>query len=297
MLRRAVPWLFVAAALTALTWAIWRDWNDVKSGLAGADTRGIAISAGFAALTAVCNFALWRSISRGMSIDLPQRQAGRMYFVSQLGKYLPGAIWPMAAQLEYSGRHGINRQRVLATNLLTIAMGLSSGLSIGIPLLLVTGSLSTINTAWLAGVAIIVLALSQPRNVLRMLNAGLTRFGRNTVNVPSDRRRWLTVGWWWALLAWLSLGIHIWLLFASLDIADQPTLLIVLVAVTISTCVGILAVPFPAGIGVREGLFISIMVASVDSATALIVAVLSRLVLTLVDVTAAGLSTAVRVQR
>ena len=54
--------------------------------------------------------------------------AGKVLFVGQLGKYLPGSIWPMVAQMELGRDYGVPRRRSATVFVLLTALNLASAL-------------------------------------------------------------------------------------------------------------------------------------------------------------------------
>ena len=45
-----------------------------------------------------------------------------MFFVSQLGRYLPGSLWPIVMQMDAGRRRGASRKTMLAANLITVTL-------------------------------------------------------------------------------------------------------------------------------------------------------------------------------
>jgi glycosyltransferase 2 family protein len=86
--------------------------------------------------------------------------------------------------------------------------------------------------------------------------------------------------------------VQTYLLCVAAGYSDVRTAVAALGASAFAICVGVLAVPFPAGAGVRETAFVLALSATVPSAVALLVAIAARLTLVVVDLGAAGVSAA-----
>lgn len=61
-----------------------------------------------------CGMLAWRSILRGLDSPLPVRPSARVYFVGQLGKYVPGSVWTVLTQMELGRDHNVPRRRSAA---------------------------------------------------------------------------------------------------------------------------------------------------------------------------------------
>jgi len=48
----------------------------------------------------VATFLCWREVLADLGGRLPLAAGARVFFLGQLGKYLPGSVWPVMAQME-----------------------------------------------------------------------------------------------------------------------------------------------------------------------------------------------------
>ncbi|AFR09482.1 hypothetical protein B005_0950 [Nocardiopsis alba ATCC BAA-2165] len=96
----------------------------------------------------------------------------------------------------------------------------------------------------------------------------------------------------WTLVAWIPLGLHVWLLTWAVGGDALRSLGPAVGAYALAWTLGLLVVFAPAGLGVREVVLVVALAPVVDAGAALVVAVLSRLVMTVADVGWAGLSLA-----
>jgi hypothetical protein len=70
----------------------------------------------------------WRALLAGLGSPLPLPAAIRVMFVGQLGKYLPGAVWALAAQVELARDYDVPRRRSATASLVGMAVTLVVGL-------------------------------------------------------------------------------------------------------------------------------------------------------------------------
>ena len=125
--QRATVRAFVAVAVGLGAYAVVRQWHDVRTSLVDIGCRHVgalvAVLAGLASSVQV-----WRVLLASLGSPLPMRAAAKVVFVGQLGKYLPGAIWPVLAQMELGTAHQVPRARSATASMLTMIVSLLGGL-------------------------------------------------------------------------------------------------------------------------------------------------------------------------
>src|ERR1700748_876387 len=125
------PWLRAALLVRAAGLAVYglaSQWTQVQAALAkldGWDVVGAAVSA-IAGLG--CMMLAWRALLADLGSPLPLPAAIRVMFVGQLGKYVPGAVWAVAAQVELARDYAVPRRRDAAASLVSMAVTLVVGL-------------------------------------------------------------------------------------------------------------------------------------------------------------------------
>jgi glycosyltransferase 2 family protein len=87
----------------------------------------------------------------------------------------------------------------------------------------------------------------------------------------------------WSLLGWAFFSVHAWLLVADMTGKGTSVLPIAAGAYALAWSVGFVLIPFPGGVGPRELAFIAALAPVMPRGSAIVVAVVSRLVLTLAD--------------
>jgi glycosyltransferase 2 family protein len=89
--RRAMSLAFAAVTLAVLVWRL--GTGPFVDGLRTVDGRALAAGAGVAALTTVCCAWRWRTVARGLGVDLPLGTAVAAYYRSLfLNVTLPGGV-------------------------------------------------------------------------------------------------------------------------------------------------------------------------------------------------------------
>ena len=92
------------------------------------------------------------------------------------------------------------------------------------------------------------------------------------------------------MLGWGFFSIHSWLLVADMTGKGVSVLAIAAGAYALAWAVGFVLIPFPGGVGPRELAFIAALAPVMPRGSAIVVAVVSRLVLTIADLAWAALA-------
>lgn len=223
---------------------------------------------------------IWRRMLVGVGSPLALRPAMRMFFLAQLGKYLPGSVWPVLAQAEMGQDHGIPRRSAVAAQTLFMWVHLVTGGVLGLPVLAAVRVIPW----WLGLMPIILVPLLFPRFLGAVLNGLLRRLRRSPLpTVPSGRDMLIATGW--ALLMWAAYGIHIHLAVDALEF-PAPGLLPVVASIGVFAAAwsaGFLFLIAPAGAGAREVVLLAGLSMVTAPQTAFTVTLISRLVLSLAD--------------
>jgi hypothetical protein len=208
---------------------------------------------------------------------LPYGAAGGVFFLGQLGKYLPGAVWPVVAQMELGKEHGVPRRRSGIAALLVIVMGLTAAGVVAAVTLPFVGALG--ENRWVLALPVLGLALLHP--AVPRLAARLLR------REPPERtlsRRGLGVALAWSVAQWAAYGIGVWAVARGLPGAPGGLLALATGGYALAWSAGFLVLVAPAGAGVREGALVLLLAPAYGSGPALGIALVVRLLATLGDV-------------
>ena len=260
-----------AAALHKLDWA----------SVAGAVVAAIA---GLA-----CQMLSWRTVVRDLGSPLSVSSSTRIAGVAGLGKYVPGAVWAAAAQVELARGHDVPRKRSATATVVSMLITLATGLLVAAVALPLSSRGAAQEYWWVLVLAVPALIGLYPPLTGRVLDR-LLRLARRP---PLERR--ISAGGMaraigWSLVGWAFLGLHAWLLVASVTGRGADVLLIAVGAYALAWSVGFVLIPFPGGVGPREVAFIAALAPVMPRGSAIVVAVVSRLVLVVADLVAAAVA-------
>ena len=275
--KRALEALVVGAALLFLGLSLYRGWGEAGRCLRGARPWPLALSFALTLLHLLLGALGWRMAVRHLGGTLDLRRGMRVYFLSNLGRYLPGTFW-YAAGRAYLGQQEDVPTALIATSLaMEVALILVSGAllsALALPSLLPgRGGLYL-----LAAVATLGLAALHPRPMNFLLGLLARLLHRQGVGFVAGYPLGLLALY---LLIWAVAGAAFFLLLGSIypvPLAWLPTVAAIYAA---SWIVGFLTPFAPGGLGVREGALALLLGRYVPLPVATAAALLSRLWLTL----------------
>lgn len=286
---RALRVGFALLAVALGLWAVADRWPEIRESLRqlrwwSLGACGASVLAGLAA-TALS----WRALLADLGSPLSLPAALRVFFLGQLGKYLPGSLWPLVAQAELAREHDVPRRRSAAVGLLTMGIGLVAGLAVAaatLPLL----SPDATARYWPAFVGVpVLLGLLHPAVLNPVIARGLRVLRRPDLEHPLSARG-VTVAFGWAALAWGFFGVQVWVLGLDLGAHGWRLLPVAAGAFSLAWSIGFLAVFVPAGVGVREAALTAALAPVLSRGDALVVALVSRVAMTLGDLAWAGIA-------
>lgn len=274
-LRRAwkagKPWvkrvgggLITAAIFFWMLRPVARNWDEVKFRIVGMSwSRFLLASAMFAVFLFTFRATAWRWVLLGLGARLPVTAATRIWSISELARYLPGAIWQVLGRIYLVKPYGVRGSVCSASQLLELIIFLLANMLLALACLVWFGIKKFEGPAqnWLFGAMALVpvlLLLLHPRVLYRLLDRLMALLHKPPV--PAR----IGFGGLVGLLLWSLLGL-VWQSFAIWLLVREPLALpiakwwVVGGAYALAWCAGFLAVWAPGGIGVRELVFMAAM--------------------------------------
>ena len=288
---RWLKWAVVVIAVGIGAYEIDKEWHQVRHAL-----DQIGPLASFEALLAllvmqVATLCQWQALLAGLGSPLHTGTAGRIFFIGQLGKYIPGSLWPILTQMELGARANVPRSRSAGASVLTMIVSLATGLLVAAATL--PFAHYSAGYDWVFLLVPVILVCLYPK----VLNPLLNRLFKLTKRPGLDQPVTLTMlskALAWSIVAWLANGVQIWILADKLGAPIDRTILIALGGYAFAWCVGFVIVFAPAGAGARDALLILALSPLIGRQAALAVALVSRAVNTISDLLVAGTAAATR---
>ena len=272
----------------AVAVAVARNWTEVSADLRKIDAGSLLLAAGLVALAPILTMLGWRTLLADLGSPLHLAPAGGIFFVGQLGKYVPGSVWSIVAQAEMGARLHIPRRRSAVVGLITLGIAVICGLAVGLPALPLLFGRDDTEAVVLA----FVLALPLFAVLLwpRLLNWGIAlglRLMRREPLEHSLSGRAVLLSATCFIGAWLASGAHAWVLVRGVDeavVSPQRLALVSVCGFVLSSSMAMFTFVLPAGVGAREGLLVLLLAPVTSTSAATAVVVLSRFLTVVSDI-------------
>ena len=229
------------------------------------------------------NSLIWHYLAarNNCTIGLKQDIITRMY--SEFGKYVPGRALGFAMVLYSYAQRGKGKKNVSACLFFEFIATLAASICVFIiSLLFVDFHLSGVQKIVAAWIMLTLLVFLHPKILERALN-WMIRFTRyEPVRLDVSYRNILNVVFF-NIINWIVLGSAIYLLINSVIALPIRYLLFVISSFAFASFSGFIAIIAPAGLGVREGIFIYFLSMIVPKSIAGIASILSRLLLIIAE--------------
>jgi glycosyltransferase 2 family protein len=287
------PWVrrcFVVAAVLAAVVAVVLEREAVGQALRQVSWSSVALALGLSLLNVFLAALSWRAVSAGLGAPLGVRDASVVYLVGQVGKYLPGGVWNLVASAELGSDRGIERRRTVGTMLVGVLISAVIG---GVLVLLtLPGAEGTPLEpyGWLVLTAPLALVAVLPA----VLNRVLVTLLRVTRQAPLAERIGagaVVHSSLWSLASWVAVGLQV--LVLAVAVGAEPGMELLRLSVggyALAWLVGTALFFLPAGVGAREAMLALALAPVLGTGGILVVVLLSRVLLTVGDLGAAGIA-------
>ena len=289
MRRRLLPaagLLIAAVGAAFVVRALVRDWDEARDAITGASAGWLVATPLLAAAGMTAIAVPWADAVRLLGGAVDRGRAVGWYFVGELGKYVPGGVWPVV------GRGELLRKRGDVPGAVAYASVALSLVALYLAAMLVAVALLPFGLAgdddpgpalWLLLLLPAGLLALHPRP-LRLAVSTLEAIARRPLDVSLPR--------WPAAIRLVVSYAPAWVLIAGATFSaaraldgDAEAGRVALAAV-VSWIAGFLAVPVPGGIGVREAVFTA--AAGLDPGVGAAAAVVARVAFMGVDAVGAA---------
>jgi glycosyltransferase 2 family protein len=284
------PWLragLLAVAAGLAVYGLASQWHQVHDALARLAWYDVAGAAACVLAGLGCMLLAWRALLAGLGSPLPLPAAIRVMFIGQLGKYVPGAVWALAAQVELARDYDVPRRRSATASLVGMATTLVVGLIAAGVMLPLTSGHAARHYWWVLAITPLAAVCLHPKIIEFGLNLVLRVLRKPPLEeLVSGAGMARALGW--TTLGWLCYGAHAWFLISVFAGKGGNVFALSLGGYALAWSVGFLIIFFPGGIGPREIALVAVLAPVMSSASALVVALASRVVMTIGDLFWAG---------
>lgn len=278
-LSTTIGLVVAAAGAVFVVGAITREYDTARDAIAHAGVGWLvaAVPVALAGMTLVG--VPWRRSMRLLGADPAMGDTLVWYFLGQLGKYVPGTVWPIVGRSELARRGGVARTAAYGSVVLTLGATYLAATLVVIAFLPFAGDNGAGDQWWVLLLLPLGLAALHPA-FLRWLKTTIERVAHRpiTITIPTWRDSVALV--FRHAPAWFVIGTATWMV--ARGFAPDAGWAELMVPGVLSWIIGFVVVPVPGGIGVREAAFTAAAV-SLDDGIGATVAIVSRLVFMSVD--------------
>lgn len=290
--RRTVGYIFAFVALVYLGNVLYRTWDEVaKSDFHFEfDLPRLAIS--LVLLVIARGFAVeaWRRILLGLGEYFSFGFGARVWFLSNLTRYVPGNIWQVATMMALVEQRGVSKTNALVSQIIYTALALAIAGTLGVMFLFVrpdalNGLMPGLISAEMAAyaplifsvffVAVVIVFALPPANRLIVALSG--RIMRRELRAPTPTFARGLIPPIFSLLMWLTNGIAFYLFAASimeLPLANLPAFIAMNAGAYV---IGYASFITPSGLGFREGALAWMLSSFVPMPVAVALSLVTRL--------------------
>ena len=166
-----VRWGFLAVALGLLIVVVIKEWDEVAEALRSLSWQTMVL-AGLAATVALgVNALSWRQVMVSVGLEASVPSALRVFLLSQVGKYVPGSVWPVLAQAEFARDHGVSRARAMTGSIVAMVVGVVTAAIVGVVGIALTVPDAVATYWWILPVAVALVAALTPPVLRRLVGA------------------------------------------------------------------------------------------------------------------------------
>jgi uncharacterized membrane protein YbhN (UPF0104 family) len=282
---QAVQVAFFVVAVAYFVHALTRDWDQFASLSATLhpDWWMVAASGAWVLASYVVLIETWRQIVTAWGGHLSWGTAARIWFISNLGRYVPGKVWQIGAMGVLSEKAGVSGVAAVGSSLVVNVVNILAGFLV----VAVAGSRNLVASpaAFVAAISVFCAAVIASPWLLPPLARLAQRVTGRNVPVPAIPPLAIVFAVAGCAVAWNLYGIA----FRDLDVAlfgvaagrtSAYTAVFIL-----SYLMGYIAVFAPGGIGVREGVLLTLLAAAglETGAQGETLVIVSRLWLTVIE--------------
>jgi len=244
----------------------------------------VALAATIVLLTYALLIECWRRVLGTLGGALPFGAATRIWFVSNLARWIPGAFWQLGAMTEMTRRRGVPVSVSMSASILITIVNLFTGLAVATAFMATTPTMLHTRGRLVVAACALTLVL-MPVVAPRLIVLARRVTGRD-IAIPRLGLRPMIVAGVSTTIAWLAYGVAFWIMTRAVLPGEWRDLPGCIAIYTASYLTGLFN-PAPAGVGAAEGMMVLLapQLGVATTAEAAVLAVVVRLWRTALEIT------------
>ena len=273
--------LLLSIVIIAVIAVVWKNISEISRYNFELDYGCFIAGSALIVINYIFCFLIWHRLTITLGLHVPMIKAARGWFLSYLGKYVPGKIALLLVRMD--AYRGFSKSKVAVATIIEYIVAITASCLV----LLISLSFSPASipeyVRWIAGVgAALMLFALYPPFLRKLINRGFKLLKKTPlIEVPTFRNILLFIGAY--IIAFLLSGFALFLIFNSLSPVSFKYYLSITGIYSIAGLIGLAAFFAPSGIGIREGVLFLILPAFIPMPTVIVGVIAIRLITTAVE--------------
>ncbi len=256
--------LKIVLVLTVL-YFVWRqltvNWDEVAHYDWVINYWLLLLSVALHLVTFVLFSSVWCFLISGFGYHVPLHHGFMVQYITNLGRYVPGKIWPVFGMLYLAKRIGVREEAAVTSWVIAQVFAIPAAFLAGLVCLFLLpetnafeiGSFVNLGVYLVAASFLVMslLLLFAPNRMFYLFNIVLKRLKRSPVTFQLSIATAFKV-YFGYFICWLCYGLSFWVFLQSIASGSEIPLIPSMGAFIIAYQVGYLAMFSPGGLGIRE---------------------------------------------
>jgi len=225
---------------------------------------------------------IWLSLLKKIGSKIPFWKMFKIWFISNLGKYLPGKVWTVLGMIFLLEKEGVSKRKGLTTAIIGQALSVLSALLLSFILLgyslydqmFSKNPIVFILILFFSIVVFLIIAYPKLLEMVINLGLGISKKERISLELKSGE---LFLYLLFYILSWFLFGLAFMVFIKSIIPVSWNLYFSLTGAFAFSLTLGFLAVFVPGGLGVREGILVLLLSLYFPLPVATLLSIFSRL--------------------
>lgn len=274
------------------------NWKDVVAYRWHLNWWLLLLSVGIHLFTFAFFAKVWCLLMKGFGYTVPFRHGFKIAYIANLGRYIPGRIWPIFGMVYVAKQMKISEAVAVASWGMALLFGMPPSFVAGFVIVLLNPEMLSSDLGRFVGIGMYMVAAATilvslmlifvPNKSLALANFGLKLIKRPAIefNITKRDAIGVYVGY---LIGWLCYGLAFWVFLHAVIEHPNVPFWAGIGTFIISYQIGYLAIFTPGGLGARELIMISLLTGYLGPAAAG-VAVAARIWNTASDIIASAIA-------
>lgn len=279
-------------------------WNAVSSYEWNLNPEFVALSILVHIMTFVLFSKAWCVLMRGFGFNIPLKTAFKIGYIANLGRYVPGKVWPVVGMAYYLKKINVNLDVAVASWGIATILGIPPAFLAGFITVylypqMIVGIFGSDAGAGLSAMIMMMIAISiflifVPSKTIAIYNSIIRVLKRRPIKFDLSRKVALSV-YAWYFISWICYGSAFIIFSRGMLSGAEIPLIAGIGSFILAYVIGYLAFFAPGGLGARELILTAVLTSFMGSgAVGLVIA--ARLWNLTNEIIAAGIALGIRME-